>query len=171
MVNHFRTLLLNKPPVAGEGVSFGQYIKMDFQPISLDGVEESLHLALFGNKSTLISDRSRQEFVATMLFRLMLDFDSTRSIMEEIDTRLTFDPAEAMLVKIPDETRPNVPKISQIWRKIVSLSSFPALFNSSGQFSETLLELARLMGALKRDDHRVAVACCAYCLRLTEKLQ
>jgi hypothetical protein len=194
MVNHFRTLILNQPPLIGEAVDFAEYIEKNFIPVRLDGVEEGVRAAIFDANF----DRNRQEFISTMLFRLILDFEETARIANEVDSRISFDPRTSSLVRLDaagiptliatpgdplapgddldssslelGDSRPIVPKISQIWQKIASLGNFRAIFTSSGAYSSTLSDLSRLIDTLKRDDHRLATVCCAYGLRITERL-
>lgn len=166
MTNHFRTLILNLPPVPGGGIDFAQYIDNRFVPVSLDGPEAALRGAIMSGGT----DRPRQEFLATMMFRLIMDFDTTRAIAEEVDHRLTFDPRANLVSNIPASNIPNVPEIPQIWRKARAIGGLKGLFAPTSNYGHQMDELSPLIDSLRRDDHLLAVACCAYCLRLTEKL-
>ena len=200
MVNHFRTLILNRPPLGEDAGRFSQYVPRDFRPVDLDGVEAGFRRSLFGENST----REREELLSTVFLRLVLDYRETRQIAEGVDDRVTFDPRDPIFAQFSDPASsegvvtsggsqftlggalltmttseegdpadappPIIPAIDKLWEQIKNGSELRPLFQSTGVFSETLSDLSVGLDSLKRDDHRIAVALCAYCLHLTEKL-
>jgi hypothetical protein len=200
MINHFRTLILNLPPLGERGPRFSQYVPASFKPIHLDGVESSFRHAIFGDNS----ERERDEFISTMMFRLAMDFEPTGRIIEGIDPRVSFNHRDSIISQFDSDSLtylvrepltldsielslsgdtltmevkkslldplPLVPTISQLWSRVGSMPGFRTLYSSTGVFADVLNDLSYLVDTLKRDDHRLATAACAYCLRLTERL-
>lgn len=164
MVNHFRTLILNREALP-EKVLYGQYISTGFRPIPLTPEEVDFRRAILGNNPS----RSEEEFAATLITRLVMDTRETQKIANAIDDRLSFDLREPIL----DDLGKNVlkiPKIDQIWAKILSTKGFRRIFQSDGPNSEVMAGLFRSLSGLKRPDRKIAFAVTAYSLGLQERL-
>lgn len=163
MINHFRTLILNEAPVPAP--KFGYYVPSGFEPIRAGGIESAIRSVLLNNMST----RPHREFMATVLYRLIHDFKETRKIELEIDDRLTFNPNTPLTGAILDPDAPSIPKLSEIWTAVSEVKGLRSLFTSTGEHSETLTDLWKLLSETRRDDHRVAIVLCALCLKLDEE--
>lgn len=162
MVNHFRTLLLNRPAET-PGSRFSHHVPRAFRRIHGGPVHSALDSILF----SLATTRERRDLAATLVFRLMAEHDAVWWIMETVDPRVSFDPRIPPVASLDDVPRV-LPAIDGLAADL-AIPGIQGLADESGRRREEVSALLAEARGTRRADRRIALVACAMCLSLDSR--
>jgi hypothetical protein len=166
MVNHFRTLLLNKGAVYPVP-EFGEFIPTGFRPQGVESPEELVRGIILGAQT----ERNVLEFSATTNFRMMYDISEIRAIMDDIDPRISFDPRTNIVDSINSEDIIQLPAPDITWGALSRSKTLAAMSRTSGKHAQRIIDLSNRIAEVRQDSHRVALFAAILCLRVDERLR